>query len=151
MAVVSFSVAIAGKHRTLAGQLLGVAGLSIPCLPMLLAGGMGISISLEVWGTWLIGFLSTTIAVRSVIASQKRQSRLFHISTLAFLTLSVLLATVVGKLELPIVTTPMLAMSWYLLWSPPPAKYLKRVGWTLVAGTVATAVWMAIAVSSSFS
>jgi hypothetical protein len=124
MAIVSFSVAIAGKHRTMAGQLLGVVGLSIPCLPLLLAGGIELPVSMEVWGTWLIGFMSTTIAVRSVIASQKRQSRMFHIMMLSFLTLAVLLATVVGKLDLPIATTPMLAMSWFLLWSPPPAKYL---------------------------
>ena len=145
LAVASFSVAIAGKHRTLAGQLLGVAGLSIPCLPILLAGGLDMSVSIETWGTWLIGFSSTTTAVRSVIASQKRQSLHIHIAALSSLTLAVLTATLSGRFNLPIATTPMLLLSWYLIWAPPPARFLKRVGWTLVAGTISTSIWMVIA------
>jgi len=37
---------------------------------------------------------------------------------------------------------PMLCASWYLLLAPPPAKQLRRIGWTLVAVTVATAICM---------
>lgn len=145
LAVISFSIAVAGHHRTLPGQLLGVVGLSVPCLPMLLAGRVDLSISIEAWATWLVGFSSTTIAVRSVIAAQKRRPRQFHLIALTILTLMVLLASFIGRFELPIVTAPMLMMSWYLLCSPPPAKYLKQVGWTLVLGTVATGVWMVVA------
>jgi len=43
---------------------------------------------------------------------------------------------------LPIATLPMLVMSWYLTLDPPPAKQLKRVGWTLVVGTIASAAWV---------
>lgn len=145
LAVLSFAVAIAGQHKTLPSQLLGVVGLSIPCLPMLLAGGIETSKALEVWGTWLIGFTSTTIAVRSVIASQKRQSRLFHTAVLTLITLAVLSATLSSQFLLPLAAAPMLLMSWILLGLPPPAKHLKRVGWTLVSCTMATALWMAIA------
>jgi len=34
---------------------------------------------------------------------------------------------------------PMVAMSWYLWFQPPPARYLKGVVWSKVAVTVVTA------------
>ena len=145
LALVCFVLAIAGKHRTLGGQLWGIIGLSVPCVPILLAGDTPIQLAIEAWGTWLIGFGATTLAVRGVIASQKRQSRALHWSVIAGLSLAVAALTWAG-FQIPIVTLPMISMSWYLLYAPPPAKQLKRVGWTLVGGTVATACWMAIMV-----
>lgn len=141
LAVASFALAIAGKHKTLGGQLFGVIGLSVTCVPIMLAGGLGISTTNEAWSTWLIGFTATTMAVRGVIASQKRQSRLWHWTMIAALSLLVIGLTLAG-VRLPIATLPMLAMSWYLMLDPPPAKQLKRVGWTLVVGTIASAAWM---------
>ena len=46
--------------------------------------------------------------------------------------------------SLAIVTLPMLAMSWFLLFAPPSAKHLKRVGWTMVVCTVTSAGWMIV-------
>lgn len=143
LAATSFSVAIAGVHRSLSGQLWGVVVLSAVCIPVLLAGGIGRSQAAETWVSWLIGFTATTMAVRGVIASQKRQSRLLHLGTLIVLT-SAVAGLTIGGFKLPIATLPMLAMSWYLQIAPPPAKQLKRVGWALVVGTLGTAVWMAI-------
>lgn len=143
LAVASFALAIAGKHKTLGGQLWGVIGLSVPFVPIMLAGGMTTHQTIEAWTTWLIGFAATTMAVRGVIAAQKRHSRTIHWSAITVLTLLVAAATY-AAFALPIVTLPMLAMSWYLMFDPPHAKQLKRVGWTLVVGTVASAIWMTI-------
>lgn len=145
LAIACFVLAIAGKHRTLGGQLWGIVGLSVPCVPILLSGDIPVGLTMEAWGTWLIGFGATTLAVRGVIASQKRQSRAIHWGVIAVLSLAVAALTWAG-FQIPIVTLPMISMSWYLLYAPPPAKQLKRVGWTLVGGTVATACWMAIMV-----
>lgn len=141
LAIVSFAFAIAGKHRTLGGQLWGVVGLSIPCVPILLAGDLPALLTMEAWGTWLIGFGATTLAVRGVIAAQKRQSRALHLVVIGGLSIAVAVMTMAG-FKLPIVTLPMLCISWYLLYAPPHAKQLKRVGWTLVGGTIASAIWM---------
>ncbi|MGB7329629.1 MAG: YwiC-like family protein [Rubripirellula sp.] len=141
MAVVSFTIAIAGRHRTLGGQLLGVIGLSVPCVPVLLAGSISPNLAMQLWAVWLIGFTSTTMAVRGVIAAQKRSSRLTYWA--AILTLMALSGglTFAGY-PVAIVLAPMLVMSLLLLIYPPPAKQIKRVGWALVVGTVATAAWM---------
>lgn len=145
LAILNFMVAVAGQQRTLAGQLAGVIGLSLPSLPVLIAGGVETSLAAEAWIAWFIGFSATTMAVRGVIAAQKRQSRLFHWIALSILCAVAFLATLALHYRLMIATTPMLILSVLLLWSPPPARYLKGVGWTLVGGTAATAVWMTAA------
>ncbi len=143
LAATSFAVAIAGKHRTLWGQLWGIVGLSGTCLPILLAGGLAVSTSLELWTAWMIGFAATTLAVRSVIAAQKRKSRSLHWAGIGVLSI-VVAALTVSSYSLAIVALPMLATSWYLLFAPPSAKHLRRVGWSLVACTITSAVWMIV-------
>lgn len=145
LAVAGFALAIAAKHRTLGGQLLGVVGLSAPCVPILLAGEVSRSLTWQAWGAWLIGFTSTTLAVRAVIAAQKRQPRTLHGTAMGGLSILVAVLTFNG-FTLPVVTLPMIGMSWYLMFDPPHARQLKRVGWTLVAGTVLSAVWMTFAI-----
>jgi hypothetical protein len=143
LALISFGVAIVGNHRSLFGQLWGVIGLSVPCVPVLLAGDVSVAQAVEVWGVWLIGFTATTMAVRGVIAAQKRGNRSIYWTTIMLLCVLVM-ALMFAGFRLPVVTLPMLAMSLYLMIAPPPARQLKRVGWTLVVGTVATATWMTL-------
>ncbi|QDT09634.1 YwiC-like family protein [Planctomycetes bacterium K23_9] len=143
LAAASFALAIAGNHRTLGRQLWGVIALSAPCMPILLAGDLSTSSTMEAWCDWLIGFAATTMTVRGVIAAQKRQSRMIH--WIAVAGLSILVGYLTFRaFALPIATLPMLLMSWHLMHDPPHAKQLKRVGWTLVAGTIASAIWMTI-------
>jgi hypothetical protein len=143
LALASLTLAVARQHRTLGGQLFGVASLSAPCVPILMAGGLSVPQTLLVWSVWLAGFVSTTLAVRGVIAAQKRHSRTLHWSGLGLATVAITGAAWAG-VWLPLATLPMIAASWLLMMWPPPAKYLKRVGWTLVIGTIATAAIVAI-------
>lgn len=142
-AIASFALAISRQHRTLGGQLFGVVALSVPSVPILLAGGMSVQQSLVVWGVWLLGFVSTTLAVRGVIAAQKKQPRALLFSGVGLSSLAIA-GAVWGGIWLPLATLPMVAASWLLMMWPPPARYLKRVGWTLVAATLATAALIAI-------
>ncbi len=143
LATVSFAIAIAGKHRTLAGELWGVIGLTAPCVPILMAGEVVPTRAIEMWIAWTIGFGSTTMAVRAVIASQKRRSRKIHWSII--LTLLLIAASLVrAGFGIAICTLPMVIMAWYLMFDPPHPKYLKPVGWTVVLGTTTTAIWMTV-------
>ncbi len=145
LAVSSFVLAMRGQHRTLGGQLWGVIGLSVPCVPILLSGEVPLAQTLEIWLTWLIGFAATTIAVRGVIAAQKRRSTSLYLAVVLGLSVIVaVLATI--QHSRTIAALPMLVISAYLVLQPPPAKHLKRVGWTLVFGTVCTALWMIVLV-----
>lgn len=139
IAMIGFALALAGKHRTTAGQIWGVIGLSVPSVPILLAGSVETAPAITIWITWLLGFMATTFAVHSVIAAQKRRPRAVHATILSVVTLAV----VVGASQeiSPIAAiVPMVLVSWVLFFRPPPARYLKRVGWTLVTATVLTAL-----------
>jgi hypothetical protein len=145
LAASSFVLAMRGQHRTFGGQLWGVIGLSVPCVPILLSGEVPLAQTLEIWLTWLIGFAATTIAVRAVIAAQKRCSTsLYLVSVLGLSVIVAMLATI--QHSWVIAALPMLVISVYLVLQPPPAKQLKRVGWTLVFGTVFTSLWMIVLV-----
>ncbi|MCA9132070.1 MAG: YwiC-like family protein [Planctomycetales bacterium] len=139
MASTSFAVALAGWHRRLLGQLWGVVGLSFPCVPIILSGGLSTATALMIWAVWLLGFAATTLAVRSVIAAQKRRPRKQHTIVLAFLSILLGGSLFVSQYWL-LASLPMIVLSWYLLIAPPPARQLKRVGWTLVAGTLVSAL-----------
>jgi hypothetical protein len=142
-AVLTFACAAQGFHRTLWFQLLAIVGLTLPSVVILLSGGISLRHAMMFWGVWLVGFPSTTVAVRSVIAAQKRQSRRFGDAIL----IPVTLVLVVGPLlhfDWTLPAIPMVVASWYLRIAPPPAKYLKRVGWALVLSTMVTAGWTVI-------
>ncbi|WP_413431992.1 YwiC-like family protein [Crateriforma spongiae] len=145
LSTLCFAIAIVRLHRTLGGQLLGVAGLSLPCMPILLDGGLDRSNSLLVWLVWLLGFASTTLAVRAVIAIQKRQTTVASWIGLEFTTAATI-GLVVNQVWLPLAAVPMIAGGWGLMFWPPPAKHLRRVGWTLVAATMLTALGIISAV-----
>jgi len=70
-----------------------------------------------------------------------------HWLGLAFTTAGVACAIGTGT-WLPLATLPMIAASWLLMVWPPPARQLKRVGWTLVVATIATATIVAIVLST---
>jgi hypothetical protein len=120
-----------------------MAGLSLPSVPMLLAGQCERDVAVEIWATWLLGFTATTFVVHSVIAAQKRQSRRRHVGILLLVT-GLVLGGWAGGWPRLLAASPMLVTSWYLLASPPPARHLKRVGWTLVAATSLTAVGLGL-------
>jgi hypothetical protein len=147
LAITCLMFAVARQHRTLGGQLLGVVGLSMPCIPILIAGGMSVQQTVVVWAVWLIGFVSTTLAVRGVIAAQKRQPRGMYWWGLGLTTAAIAGAGWAG-IWLPLAALPMIAASWLLMAWPPPAKYLKRVGWALVVGTITTAVSVVFGLST---
>jgi len=139
LAIIGFAFSLRGHHRSLASQLWGTVALSAPSVPVLLASGCNRATAVAIWLVWIVGFLSTTVAVRGVIAAQKRQARglLWMILISASLTCALLLW---GLTDGALAAAPMIAMSWYLMLEPPPARKLKQVGWSLAGATVFTGV-----------
>ena len=141
-AVISLAFSIAGQNRKTAVHLWGMLSLSLPCVPILLSANASVTTSLSFWAVWLIGFAATTLAVRGMMARQKHESRWWHLLALAVLTalIGVGACCAFSAASWLLVTLPMIAVSWYLLILPPPIKQLKRVGWTMVVGTLSTAI-----------
>ena len=86
--LIGLAAAMLGYQRAAVTQLWSVLALTIPCVAVMLAGGIGVVTSLAVWMTLGIGCLSTTMAVRSVIAAQKCRPRRSHLLGLAGLTVA---------------------------------------------------------------
>lgn len=146
LASIAIGLAVAGKHRSLAGQIVGVLGLSAPSLPIALSRDgtewAQLVPAAEVWVTWMLGFAAAIVSVRGIIAFQKHRPRTYHWVAIILLTMAfgTLLCT---PLKLTATALPLLALAWYLMISPPAARLIKRVGWMFVCGAVATGLGMA--------
>lgn len=147
LASAALGMAIAGKHRSLGGQIVGVLGLSAPCLPIALSSDgtewAQLAPAAEVWVTWMLGFAAAIVSVRGMIAFQKRRPRTYHWVAIVLLT-AIFVTLVCTPLKLTATSLPLMAMAWYLMISPPAARLIKRVGWMFVGGAVATGLVMAV-------
>lgn len=147
LASIALGLAVAGKHRSLGGQIVGVLGLSAPCIPIALSreGTEWTQLvpAAEVWVSWMLGFAAAVVSVRGMVAFQKRRPRTYHWVAIAMLT-AVFIALACTPLKLTATSLPLLAMAWYLMISPPAARLIKRVGWMFVGGAVATGLVMAV-------
>ncbi|QDU89803.1 hypothetical protein Pla175_31990 [Pirellulimonas nuda] len=141
LAASGLALAAAGGHRTQGARLWCVAGLSAPCVPILLSGDWSISQSIATWAAWLIGFAATTVAMGSVLAQKKTRSRAARGAWIVALAGLAAGLTLAGRTP-AVVSAPMLGVSAWLVFWPPPAQQIKRIGWALVAATVATAAGM---------
>ena len=141
LAATQFMLSIGGWHRTFAAQIWGVVGLSVVCVPIYLSAGWSVSSALIVWTAWLFGFCATTTAVRAVIANQKRKPRILH-GCMEVAIAAAIIALAVSTSRVYTAIVPMVLASGYLMAVPPPATQLKRVGWSLVAATLVSAIAM---------
>jgi hypothetical protein len=130
---------VKGLERTTAGEVLAGAALSAAALPVAAAGGVSLALGAHVWAAWVVAFTASTSAVRLVIGRHKTGARdrslvaLSAAATIAAGALSV--CSPVG-----LAAFPMVVAGWGLVARPPHPKDLRRVGWTLVACSSATAI-----------
>lgn len=130
---------VAGRERTTGGEVLAGAALAAAAIPVTVAGGVSLGTAVLVGAAWIVAFTASTAAVRLVIARHKTGVR-------DRLLLAVAGAATVGLLALAVATplglaaAPMVVAGWFLIARPPHPRNLRRVGWTLVACSTATAV-----------
>ncbi len=138
-AATSYAMSVAGWHRRTGVHLWGILGLSMPCVPILMAGDASLPHALTFWAVWLVGFAATTLGVRGMMSNQKHKSRRLHILMLSGLTLLIAMGAM-NNTTWTLVTLPMVAYSWYLLIAPPPLKKIRQSGWMMVIAAMSTAL-----------
>lgn len=131
-------------ERTTGGELLVAAALSSMSVPLTLAGDGRMVPAFTVFAVFAAIFAAATLSVRALIARTHRGSgppptlaaalTLAAIALLAWLSMTARLAPVA-----PYAALPVCAVALYLTMVPPAPKYLREIGWTLVAATVLTA------------
>jgi hypothetical protein len=140
------AVAIArGTEKTMLGEIFGAATLSSCSIPIAIASGVAPTVALGAWATWVVAFVSATLAVRGVIAHRKRTAGRFEgpIARIASVLMAPLFAVVVALLcgasyAIVVAAAPVVVASLVLASSPPHPRTLARVGWALVVASLAT-------------
>lgn len=145
LAGAGFAMSLAGWQRTLTAQLMAVFGLTMPSAVVLLAGGVEWQLSVSLCSAWILGLISTTAAVRGLVARSKT-SRTRHVvrlydGLLLMLTIACLVGVAAGVREWITISPLLLAAMAIRAW-PPPMQQIRRVGWHLVAVNAVSGLWM---------
>ena len=135
-------LAVRGKEKTTAGELLAAGALAGVAVPVAIAAGVGWPATLGAWGAWVAAFGASTWAVRAVIAHRKEPVA----AAIRVLPLGLPIGAAVTLAALGLVpwfcaiaAAPMTLVAIAIAASPPHPRALKRVGWSLVAASVAAA------------
>jgi len=134
-AAIEVVVAAAGQSRTLAAQLMGIAGLTLPSAAVLAIGGVSIDTVTQFWLIWFLGRLATTASVRTAIASNKTSTTVTSSSLCDLLLITTTVACGWGMLVVYptwLVTIPLLLSAVVLRIMVPHPRHLKRIGWSLL-------------------
>jgi hypothetical protein len=139
------------KQKTAAGEMHVALALCSCALPVGVASGLSPQEAAASWFVLTLGFWAATLAVRSTIALQRREPSLAaRIAAAALAIASPFVALALSERlgvhpYLWLTTLPLSAMALVLSATPPSARKLRAVGWTLVsAGGAATALLIAI-------
>jgi hypothetical protein len=128
-----------GNSRTLAAQILALAGLALPSAVVLAAGGIDVDVAVQFLLIWLFGRVATTVSVRSVIVQHKASTSRRALVTCDLLILAAGCVCTVGFAfgdHLWLATVPMLLAALVLRVRLPHPKHLKQIGWSLLAVNV---------------
>lgn len=129
---------LTGKEKTTAGELLAGVALASASVPVAIAGGVPLRLAVEACGTWAVALSAGTAAVRWVIA-RHRGGRSDPLLLAIVLGTTGIGAVMAARDPIAIAAGPMVAAAWFLVARPPHPRHLRRVGWTLIASSTATA------------
>ena len=144
-AMIDFALAAAGKSRTLAAQILAVAGLALPSAVVLMAGGVDLMVAGQFLLIWFAGRMATTVSVRLVIAQHKSSTSLRALRRCDMLLIVAGIFIGVGLVtgnRQWIAAIPMLVAAVLLRFHPPHPSRLKQIGWSLLVVNIASGIGM---------
>ncbi|MFO0925375.1 MAG: YwiC-like family protein [Pirellulales bacterium] len=145
VASVGFVMSAFGKQRTLVAQLWSVIGLTLPSFAVQSTAELPFENALHMWVVWCIGQAVCIVAVRSVIASQRKslQCTIPRVNDLIQCILTTLGIGLAILSPFPFVAClPMVVAASYLRLFPPSVRSIRRVGWSLVAANLTCAVML---------
>lgn len=131
------------QERTTHGELVAGAALSSAAVPVVVAGGAGFELALGSWMAWSLAFACTTAAVRCVVGRAKTGHRSALLVAIVVVA-TALLGVLAPRVRIVWAAAPVLLASWALLVASPHPRHLRRVGWTLVAGTTIMAALVVV-------
>lgn len=149
-AVALFAAAFRGREKTATAQVSAALAFSAVALPICASVGIPLRVGVLLSAAFAVQFGLTTLAVRVVVlrvrgggderATRRTRVLVYGIAavTLMAVMAGVFARRVPGWVLLPFV--PGIAAAVITAAWPPPATRLKRLGWTLAATSVVTAI-----------
>lgn len=134
-----------GREKTAAGELVAASALPWCSVLVGLAGGVPVETALVHWAVWTVAFACATLTIRGMIArGRKRRSSL--LPAMLAVGFSLLAAGVAlaawssGRIGVgpALALVPVVALSLGIGIVAPKTKYLREVGWGVIAATVLT-------------
>lgn len=133
---VALANAFRGTEHSLSGEVLAAIALPAWAVPIGLQGGMFWADALTVWGAWAAGYTGATGVVHVIIARTRQQP-----------SRRPMFVAVIGAAIGPLVSLaalPLSATTLVMLALPVTARSLRRVGWSVIAASVATLMALVI-------
>lgn len=127
------------EEKTTAGELIAAAALSSAALPVALASKVAPMAAWGALGAWCLAFGAATLAVRAVIANQKAPRSWLRRVLPLLLPTAIAMALVWQGATTVYAIAPVLLLSFGLAAASPHPRMLRKVGWMLVASTIAMA------------
>ena len=152
-AVLTLQLAVAvfsGSERTFAGEILAAATLSSLSVPVAIGAGVTIHTAFTVFVVFALIFAVATTAVHAIIGHtgpRGQRSRRVLSGALTLFALGVLVLLVrVGFVQpiAPWAAVPVSVVALSLVAGAPSPRYLRTVGWTLVAAIATTTILLIV-------
>jgi len=138
-----------GAERTGPGVTVAAAALAAAGVPVALCSGATPGAALWAWAAWAVGFALVTPAVRSAIAHARAPSPLARRAAALAPPLAALAAlAALGPAWSGLAAAPFALASLALVVAPPSPRHLRRVGWALVASSLAAGAALVAALRS---
>jgi hypothetical protein len=130
---------LTGREKSTPGELLAGVALASASIPVSIAAGVSPFVAAIACATWAIALTAGTAAVRWVIARHRVGKS--DATLLAVLSATTAAGTALAtRYPIALAAAPMVLAAWFLVAFPPHPRHLRRVGWTLVGSSTATAV-----------
>ena len=137
VSVVALAFLVAGREKSVWGELVAALALVLGAVPVALAGGVPVLAAVHLGGVWGAFFTLTTLSVRSVTRKGDRRGPAALGAVVAVAGLASAAAGMWAWSGALALLPPAVASVWLAI-RPPPAKALRQVGWALVAAGSAT-------------
>jgi len=138
-----------GAERSAVGETVAAAALAAAGVPVVCCAGVAPGAALWAWATWAVGFALVTPAVRSAIAHARSPSPLTRRAAALLPPLAALAAlAAAGPAWSGLAAAPFALASLALVAAPPSPRHLRRVGWALVASSLAAGAALVAALRS---
>jgi hypothetical protein len=133
-----------GVERTTPGEVAVATALTSPGYPVAIAAGAGPATAGAAWLAWVLGFAAVTLAVQVLLARARGEARdpgarsAMLVVALAALAAGLAARTTVPW-TVPAAVAPLALAALAVIGLRPSPRHLKRVGWTILAASLASA------------